>query len=243
MVPSHVPYPEDRTCLRTNKISHNLYLYPQSVRSSHHLHLMPMQVPWMTRRTEIVDNDSDSIIRSGIINIPIGIGGRIAIITALRQQKYRVTQIRFESTMIDSPHNVTRSVDRDRDIHRYRGVRLSRCDGKHGYTVRERVIETGRRAVYFDDRVGAGCGAVVCVFIVYDGEGERLVSGLSASARCDFGAHPEDVGGMTSCFDDNVCALADLGTQVFSPWLAMRMGVLVYLRLTSQLWFHMARQG
>ena len=50
-----------------------------------HLHLMPVQMPWMTCRTRVVNDEPHSLIRSHVINIPIIIYNRIGSVSTLRQ--------------------------------------------------------------------------------------------------------------------------------------------------------------
>ena len=42
-------------------------------------------MPWMTRRTEIIDNNSHGLIRPHIVDIPVRVHSRVASIPTLSQ--------------------------------------------------------------------------------------------------------------------------------------------------------------
>lgn len=147
--------------------------------------LMPMQMPRMARRAQIINHNPDSRIRAHVVNIPIRIPSRIANITTLRQQQDRISPICFECAVVDSPDEVTRSIDREVDIHRDGSVSPSGWDGIHWHAFGERVIETGGRGVYLGHRGVAGGGDFVCVLIIDDCESVGLVGGFGAGAGRD----------------------------------------------------------
>ena len=144
-----------------------------------------MQMPWMTRRTQVIDNNPHSRIRPQVVYIPVRIRSRVASVPSLRQQQYWIVPIRYKRTVIDSPGNMARSVDSNGNVHGDRSVSISGCDGIHWYSFRQRVVETRRRSVYLGDRVNTRGGTVLCIFIVDDCESKGLVGGLRASAGCD----------------------------------------------------------
>ena len=199
MVPSHLPGPTDRTCLPLSqrRVSHSLpfqvskkivtspYLYRKRKEKNIDSHLMPMQMPWMTRRTKVVDNNPYSVIRPHVVNIPISICGRKARIPTLRQEQHRVTQVGSKCTIIDSPDDMACRVDREIDIHGHRSVGTSGFDGVHRYSIGERLVEAGGCGVYLGDRSLTRGGVRVCVFIVNDRKSVGLVSGFGAVAGCN----------------------------------------------------------
>ena len=60
----------------------------------------------LTSRTQVVDDNPHSCTRLHVPCIPIIIHSRVASIPNFRQEKHRVSPVRFKRTVIDSPNNI-----------------------------------------------------------------------------------------------------------------------------------------
>lgn len=192
MAPPHEPNPKDRICLPLRRSQYSKIIFSAAINTTaitaplrkekSNSHLMPMHMPRMARGTQIINHNPHSRIRAHVINVPIRIPSRVANIPTLRQQQNRISPVRFERAIIDSPDNMTRSIDREVDIHRDGSISASGRDGEHWHRFGEGIVETGGCGVYLGDRGVAGGGDSVCVFIVDDSESVGLVGGFGAGA-------------------------------------------------------------
>lgn len=92
MLPSHAPDPEAKTCLPLHRGQpeplyldrggHNQVATP-ILGLTPDLHFMPMQMPRMTRRAGIVDNDPHCLVSPQVVDIPIIVRSRIANVSTL----------------------------------------------------------------------------------------------------------------------------------------------------------------
>lgn len=172
------------------------------------LHVVAVHVHRMGRIVVIVDNDTDRIVGSEIVQVP-----RLVVLV------YRAV----DGARKQRPAEIRPEVVPSKIVHDVRAVGL--CVKNHFLCMRGRICRELERGDGFAESLvsachrgydggwAAVCGARgdllrVCFLVVDDRECFGLLAVVDG-ATCDVGAHPVGVGGLSGCFDDYVGSLTD----------------------------------